>query len=269
VDDRNRAVLQQVMSTVGRLDDLERGLPGRLAFQAYARSRLRPAFGRLGWNRAAGESEDNTILRSKLIAELGGLNDGAVLAEAKRRFAAFVKDPNSLDVNLRGPVIFLAGRSADRATYDELRALGRKATSTEERVRYYTALAAAVNPQLAKETLAITLTDEVPPDLANGLILTVAAGEHPQLALAFVKVNFEALAAKRGPTFRAFFMSSLMSTFADRAHAEELANFAPVHETAGGRIAAARAQEEIIEAADFRAHQLPAVDRWVSQHAAL
>jgi aminopeptidase N len=180
-----------------------------------------------------------------------------------------VKDPNSLDVNLRGPVIFLAGRSADRATYDELRALGRKATSTEERVRYYTALAAAVNPQLAKETLAITLTDEVPPDLANGLILTVAAGEHPQLALAFVKANFDALAAKRGPTFRAFFMSSLMSTFADRAHAEELANFAPVHETAGGRIAAARAQEEIIEAADFRAHQLPAVDRWVSQHAAL
>jgi aminopeptidase N len=269
VDDRNRAVLQQVISTVGRLDDLERGLPGRLAFQAYARSRLRPAFDRLGWNHAAGESEDNTILRSKLIAELGGLNDGVVLAEAKRRFTEFVKDPNSLDVNLRGPVIFLAGRSADRATYDELRALGRKATSTEERVRYYTALAAAVNPELAKETLAITLTDEVPPDLANGLMLTVAAGEHPQLALAFVKANFEALAAKRGPTFRAFFMSSLMSTFADRAHAEELVNFAPVHETAGGRIAAARAQEEIIEAADFRVRQLPAVDRWVAQHAAL
>jgi aminopeptidase N len=269
VDDRNRAVLQQVISTVGRLDDLERGLPGRLAFQAYARSRLRPAFDRLGWNHAAGESEDNTILRSKLIAELGGLNDGVVLAEAKRRFTEFVKDPNSLDVNLRGPVIFLAGRSADRATYDELRALARKATSTEERVRYYTALAAAVNPELAKETLAITLTDEVPPDLANGLMLTVAAGEHPQLALAFVKANFEALAAKRGPTFRAFFMSSLMSTFADRAHAEELVNFAPVHETAGGRIAAARAQEEIIEAADFRVRQLPAVDRWVAQHAAL
>ena len=269
VDDRNRAVLQQVISTVGRLDDLERGLPGRLAFQAYARSRLRPAFGRLGWNRAAGESEDNTILRSKLVAELGGLNDGAVLAEAKRQFAAFVKDPSSLDVNLRSPVIILAGRSADRATYDELRALGRRATSTEERVRYYIALAAAVNPELAKETLAITLTDEVPPDLANGLILTVAAGEHPQLALAFVKANFEALAAKRGPTFRAFFMSSLMTTFADPAHAEELANFAPVHETAGGRIAAARAEEEIIEAADFRARQLPAVDRWVAQHAAL
>jgi hypothetical protein len=266
--DRNRAVWERVMGTIGRVDDLERGLPGRPAFQAYARSRLRPPFERLGWDRAAGESEDNTILRAKLIGELGGLGDAAVLAEAKRRFAAFVKDQRSLDVNLRGSVIFLAGREADRATYDELRALGRKATSTELRNRYYIALASAKNPELAKETLAITLTDEVPADLANGMILTVAAGEHPELALAFATANFEALAAKRGPTFRAFFMPSLMSTFADRAHAEELAHFAPVHETAGGRIAAARAREEILEAADFRARQIPAVDAWVKQHAA-
>jgi hypothetical protein len=34
-------------------------------------------------------------------------------------------------------------------------------------------------------------------------------------------------------------------------------------------IAAVRAEEEIIEAADFRARQLPAVDKWVAQHAAL
>jgi aminopeptidase N len=135
-------------------------------------------------------------------------------------------------------------------------------------VRYYIALASAVNTELAKDALAITLTDEVPPDLANGMILTVAAGEHPELALAFVKVNFEALAARRGPTFRAFFMSSLMTNFANRAHADELANFAPVHETAGGRIAAARAEEEILEAADFRAHRIPEVDAWVKQHPA-
>jgi len=269
VDDRNRAVWEQVIRTIGRLDDLERGLPGRPAFQAYARSRLRPAFERLGWNRAAGESEDDAILRTKLIGELGAVDDGAVQAEARRRFAAFVKDPGSLEVNLRGPVIFVAGREADRTIYDELRALGRKATSTEERIRYYVALATATNPALAKETLAITLTDEVPSDLANGLILTVASGKHPELALDFVRANFAALAAKRGPNFRAFFMSALMTNFADRAHAEELAGFAPVHETAGGRIAAARAEEQILEAADFRARQIPAIDEWVKRHAAL
>ena len=92
-DDRNRAVWERVMGTIGRLDDLERGLPGRPAFQAYARSRLRPPFERLGWDRAAGESEDNTILRAKLIGELGALGDDAVLAEAKRRFAVVCEGP--------------------------------------------------------------------------------------------------------------------------------------------------------------------------------
>ena len=92
-DDRNRAVWERVMGTIGRLDDLERGLPGRPAFQAYARARLRPPFERLGWDRAAGESEDNTILRAKLIGELGALGDDAVLAEAKRRFAVVCERP--------------------------------------------------------------------------------------------------------------------------------------------------------------------------------
>jgi aminopeptidase N len=264
--DRNRAVWERVLAVIGRVDDLERGMPGRPAFQAYARARLRPPFERLGWNRAPGESEDQTILRARLIGQLGALGDSAIIAEAKRRFAAFTKNEKSLDVNLRGTVIFLAGRYADTATWDEIRTLGRKATSTENRVRYYIALAAAINPELEKRALAITLTNEVPPDLASGMIMEVAAGDHPQLALDFVKAHFDALTEKRGPYFRSFFMSSLMTNFADRAHAEELAKFGPVHQTAGGRIAAARAEEEIIDAADFREHQIPEIDAWVKQH---
>ncbi len=265
-DDRNRAVWERVMSAIGRVDDLERGLPGRSAFQAYARARLQPPFARLGWDRRAGESEDDTILRGKLIGQLGALGDRSVIAEAKRRFAALLKDPRSLDANLRGPVIFIAGRWADSTIWNQLRTLAHKATSTEERVRYYVALAAAIDPALAKEALALTLTDEVPNEIANGIMMEVAAGEHPQMAFAFVKAHFDALSAKRGPYFRSFFMSSLMSHFAERKYAEELARFAPAHETPGGRIAAARAEEEIVEAADFRARQVPAIDAWIRLH---
>ncbi len=266
-DDRNRAVWERVMSANGRVDDLERGLPGRAAFQAYARARLKPALARLGWDRRAGESEDDTILRGKLIGQLGALGDSGVIAESRRRFAAFVKNPHSLDVNLRGPVIFIVGRYADRAAWERLHELGRKAVGTEERVRYYVALAAAIEPALAADALALTLTDEVPNEIANGIIMEVAAGEHPQMALAFVKAHFEALSARRGPYFRSFFMSSLMAHFADRKYAEELARFAPAHETPGGSIAARRAEEEIVEAADFRAHRVPAIDAWIKRHA--
>ena len=143
-------------------------------------------------------------------------------------------------------------------------ALGRKTTNTSERVRYYSAAAGALDPNLAKDSLAIALTDELPNSLVGALIFWVAA-EHRELAWDYVRANFTALAAKQGPSFRNTFASNLMANFADRERATELANFAPVHETSGGRIVAARAEERILTDADFVAQQLPAVDGWIGR----
>jgi aminopeptidase N len=263
-EDDKRAVWQRVIATIDQLDRLERGSSKRPAFQQFARSILQPPFQRIGWNPQLNEPEDNTILRSTLISTLGSLNDPNVIAEAKKSFDSFLKNPASLDVNLRDPVIAIVGRTANRQTYDAIRTLARSSSNAHERSRYYFALANVVDPDLARETLRITLTDELPTVLADFVIFEVAAGEHPELALEFVKANFEVLAAKRGPDFRNFFMSSLMANFTDRAHAAELEHFAPVHETPGGRIAAARAIATILEAADFREHQLVAIDGWIS-----
>jgi aminopeptidase N len=170
---------------------------------------------------------------------------------------------------LREPVTHLAGRTADRATYETLHALARQTTNTDERVRYYSALAAALDPALAKETLAIALTDEVPTTLVGPLIFGVAsAGQHPDLAWTFVQDNFQALASRQGPSFRDNFAANLMSSFSDRAHAAELAAFAPAHETAGGRIMAARSEEIILTEAEFIAQALPAVDDWARHYLA-
>src|SRR5262249_56560622 len=112
----------------------------------------------------AGEPADRALLRARLIRALGDFGDEAVLAEASRRFDAFLQDAASLPPNLRDTVTHLVGRGADRATYQTLLDLGRKSTNTEERVRYYSALAGALDPALARETLAITLTEELPTD---------------------------------------------------------------------------------------------------------
>ena len=94
------------------------------------------------------------------------------------------------------------------------------------------------------------------------------SGEQPELALAFVLKNFDALAAKQGPFFRASFVSNFMTVFSDAARADELKNFAPVHATSGGRIVAARATETIMTNADFKASVLPAIDEWIKGRAA-
>jgi aminopeptidase N len=262
----NRAVWGSVIRVFARLDHLEQDRPGRAGFQAYARAKLRPVFDQFTWERVANEPIERQTLRTRLIRALGDLGDETILAEAKRRFAAFVQNPATLRIGLREPVMHLAGRMADRPTYDILRALARETTNTSERVRYYSALAAARDPALAQETLALALTDEIPTSTVGSLIFGVAsAGEHPDLAWAFVQQNFAALSSKQGPYFRDNFAANLMTNFSDRAHAAELASFAPAQVTSGGRMMSARTQETILTDADFIAQILPRVDDWVAR----
>jgi hypothetical protein len=99
---------------------------------------------------------------------LGTYGDEAVLAEARRRFALFVKAPSSLATDLRGPVANLVGRYADPAAYDTLLALGRKTTNTEERVRYYSAAAGALDLALARESACKVVASAVMRHLRDG-----------------------------------------------------------------------------------------------------
>jgi aminopeptidase N len=266
--DESLAVWNEIIRALERLDYLERGRPGRDAVRARARTWARPAFDRLGWAPIAGEDFDRGILRIRLLRFLGDMGDPEIMGEAKRRFAAFEKDPASLSASLRDVVTHLVGRSADRAVWDKLLELARRTTSTEERVRYYAALAGARDPALALETLRLVLAENLPPELAARLVFTVAgAGEHPDLAWAFVKENYRALKAQQGPTFPDRFAADLLWNFSDRGHAAELASFTPAHATPAGRIEAARAEEGILLNADFIDRQLPEIEAWIESHA--
>ncbi|HJZ22592.1 MAG TPA: ERAP1-like C-terminal domain-containing protein, partial [Bradyrhizobium sp.] len=198
---------------------------------------------------------------------LGEFGDGDIVAEAKRRFAGFLQNPASLPTALRDPVTHLVGMSADHASYDTLLALARRSTLTNERLRYYYAAAGALDPTLARATLALTLTDELPNTIVGGVINTVASsGEQTQLAWDFVRTNFDALAVRLGPSFADEFIARLMTNFSDDAHAAELKGFAPAQATSGGRVTAARALETIAIAADLKTRALPAVDAWIEAH---
>jgi aminopeptidase N len=267
--DDSRAVWEQILRTLSRLDHLARQREERAAIQGYARAKLRPVFNRLGWDDIAGEREDDALLRARLIRVLGELGDAEIVAEAKRRFADFLDRPAALPLALRDAVTHVIGVTADSSSYATLLVLARRSTSTNERVRYYSAAASARDPALARTTLELTLTEELPNNLVGSVINAVAAaGEQPDLAWAFVQQNFIALSSKQGPSFRQNFVSNFMTNFSDAERAAELAAFAPAHATSGGRIVAARAQEAIMIAADFKARALPAIADWISERRA-
>ncbi len=264
--DDHRAVWDQVANALTRLERLARDRSERPALQSYGRAKLRPVFDRLGWEGNRSGDSDDALLRSSLISALGEFGDGEILAEARRRFAGFLLDPQSLPSALRDPVTRLVGIGADRASYDTLLALARKTTVTTERLRYYYAAASARDPALARETLALTLTDELPSTIVGGVINAVASsGEQPDLAWDFVQKNFGALAAKQGPLFGDAFVPNFMTNFSDDAHAAELARFAPAQATSGGRLMTARALETIAISADLKTRALPAIDAWIRE----
>jgi aminopeptidase N len=263
----DRAVWDQVIGSFTALDRLARDRSERPALRAYARARLRPLFDRLGWDGSGSGDDDDTLLRSSVIRALGEFGDADIIAEARRRFAGFVQNPQSLPNALRDAVTHLVGIGADRESYDTLLTLARKSTLTNERLRYYYAAAGARDAALARATLALTLTDELPSTIIAGMINTVASsGEQPDLAWGFVQANFEVLAARQGPSFRDFFVANFMTNFSDDEHAAELERFAPAHETSGGRVMTARALQTIAISADLKGRALPAVAAWAREH---
>jgi hypothetical protein len=79
VDD-HRAVWDQVVNSLTRLNRLALDRAERPALQGYARTRLRPLFDRLGWDGSGSGDDDDTLLRSSLIWALGELGDEDILA---------------------------------------------------------------------------------------------------------------------------------------------------------------------------------------------
>ncbi len=263
----HRAVWDQVINAFAQLDHLSRDRAERPALEAYMRARLRPVLDRLGWDGGGSGDDDNTLLRASLIRALGEFGDADVVAEARRRFTGFLKDPASLPPALLDPVSHVVGISANRESYDALLSLARKSTATNERVRYYNAAASARDGALARETLAITLGKELPSTMVNGVINQVAmSGFQPQLTWDFIQKNLDALTARQGPDFRDQFVPNFMTNFYDDAHADELRHFAPAQATSGGRVMTARALEAIAISADVTARVLPQVDRFVGEH---
>ncbi len=266
VDDR-RAVWDQVVNILGALDRLARERPEQPELEAYAKAKLRPVLDRLGWDGSGAGDDDDTLLRSSLIGTLGDLRDADTVAEARRRFSAFLKDPKSLPPALLESVAHVVGVSARREDYDALLTLARKSTETNERLRYYYAAASARDDALAQDTLALTLTKELPSTIVNGIINEVAqSGWHRELAWDFVQKNLAALTVRQGPDFPHEFVPNFMANFSDEAHADALRQFAPAQETLGGRVMTSRALEAIALSADLKARALPAIDAWIKAH---
>jgi len=268
--ERNIAVWSDTINHLLSLERAVRGEPEHKAFEAYAIRILKPEFSRLGWDARPGESFLDGLLRPSLISALGIFEDPQIVGEAKRRFRAFLVKPAALAPALRQPVFQIVGRSADEATWSRLRDLAARAPGTEEKLRYFAAMAAATDPALIRKNVAFADAGEIPNGRITQFIQEVSSfsGKPDLVYSLFVPV--EASIARRitsdglGPTV----LTAAAAGSADDATAAALLSAKSTMASDGAQIQAKRVAEGIRARAALRVRAAAALKAWLNAHSA-
>ena len=254
---------QQIITAFSVIDRLLSGQPTHDKFQEYARSILRPAFDELGWEPKPDESARHAMLRGSVISALAGWNDPEVIAGCNERFARYLKDAQSLSPNLRPLVFQVVARFADEKTWNKLHELGLKTTSIEEKQNYYDALASVADPKLARKTLQIALTDELPTSRALYLVPKVARdGGDADLVWQFAKAHMKELLAKSDALGGSRFAPGLFTFFSDAARVDELKAYAKDNLPPESARDVAKAVDEISFRAEFKKRLVEQTAKW-------
>ena len=170
------------------------------AFEAFARDRFAPAAARAGWDAKEGEGHLDALFRSIALGQAGAYGDPAVLAEARRRFAAFTDHEAPIHPDVRGVVFSLAAQEGEQPVYDALWGAYHKAEMHEERVRILRALTQVRRTDLLSDLLAKAMD----PDIVRAqdtVIVLIQASVNRQgrdMAWEFVKDNWAELDRRYG-----------------------------------------------------------------------
>ena len=261
----------QVLNTlVGRLegiDDLAEGLPVQKTYRGFARQLLAPIFAKVGWDAKAGEDQNIVLLRASLLGALSQFDDPGVIQEARRRFAAYLRNPAAIGADARRSVLAIVARHADGATWDSLHDLARKETNTLAKQELYTRLGLALDRKLVDKALAVTLTDEAPVTTRPGIIDSVSVN-YPDAAFDFTAAHLAVVDSWLEADSRNQYVPRLVSNSNDEKMIARLNAFSAAHIPATARADTTRSASSIAFNAQVRSHRLPDVASWLATHGA-
>ncbi|HEY7887166.1 MAG TPA: M1 family metallopeptidase [Steroidobacteraceae bacterium] len=205
---------QQITAALGTIEFDERDTTGHDAFAAYARSVIKPLETRLGWDSKPGESAALQKLRRTAIEDLGAWGDTEVLTEARRRFAAFVRDRSAISPDDQPMILNVVARYANAATFDQLHTLAKQSRDESQKSRLYRALALVRDPKLAAQAAHIALSAEIPAQLQvlRLQMFFVMSSERPKLAWGTFSGNIGPLLSPFGslaPLFEAQYVPQI------------------------------------------------------------
>lgn len=255
-------IIESIAGKFAALNRYYDGLPGQEKFQAFARSWTTQAFASVGWDAKPGESDNYKSMRTTLIAALSELGDTGVIAEARKRYAAYERNPASLGPDLVKTVVAIVAANADQATFDRMLAKARAAKSPVEQRLYYQSLSAVKDKSVATKAIDAFLAPETNPQLAPRLFRALS-GQHPKLVWDYYRANNARIDAMLDPLETLEFGPSIAAQSSDESTIGELEAFAKEKLPEGAATGVARASDRIKVRAATRS-RLGDIDAWLS-----
>nr|WP_294917392.1 M1 family metallopeptidase [uncultured Neokomagataea sp.] len=241
-NEKDIAVLDEVMGTLTAIDAREDGNPDQAAFRHYAINILKPSFTRLGWDAKPNESVLDTMLRPTVIMTLGQFEDPEVLAEVPHRFAGWKKDPASLPADLVGVVTSLAMKQATPEDWEFMATHVRDTQATELKLRLFSALANARNPDLIRKNVSLAYSGAIPNGrVAMALAMVAAESQNPDLVWKLVKENEGAIRTHLAPWAQDDFLPSIARQSNNPGVLSDMQQVLASNQTNGSKLAIAKA----------------------------
>lgn len=219
------AVWDSILSNLGTLDMLAEGEPERPLVRRFLIELVTPKFSQLGWDEKAGESAEDRQLRSMLASALVRAGDTGAVEMAKARFTRYLGDPSSVSPSMIDFVVGAAGRNADAATYEALSSRAMNAQTNEERNRFGRAMTTARDPALAKRTLQMAISPNLPPNVTTQIVPSVARSEHIDMAWNFAVANKDALMQNQDAVGRNRAFPGIVASSSKAAHADMMEDY--------------------------------------------
>ena len=235
-------------------------------FDAFAVARLAPVMAQVGWNARAGEATTVTNLRNQLIGVLSDLGDTAVIAEARRRYAAMDQDPAAVPGQLRKTILAVVALHADAATWDGLRARAQAEKTPLLKSNLYALLGIAKDKALAQRALELALTDE-PGLTSSASMIGAVASHYPEMAFDFALANQDKMNQRIDATSRSRYYARLAYGSSDPAMVGKLQAYAGQHLAAGSRGDVDAAIAAIQDRVKVKEQRLPEIDAWLAKNA--
>ncbi len=228
VNEDHAYVWADLGGNLGALDNLLSDEPFFEAYRRFARGLFTPAGARVGWEPKPNEAHLDALLRSAVLAGLGGYGDPNTLAEAARRFEEYANDQSKVNPDIRKVVLSLTAKEGDSDVYHAMWKLEQEATLEEEKVRLLGALSEFEEQNLLTTTLERSLdTDFVRTHNTIGIMARTAANpKGKDLAWDFLKANWSEFDRRYGEGgFGLMTLVSIAGRFTTQEKLEDVEKF--------------------------------------------